>query len=76
MGWGRERLTWRAAVVWRQIARERDPTITDERARSALGALGLTGESVLRPIKALSGQEEGACTLFRVWGSGFGVWGF
>ena len=63
-------MTWRAAVVWRQIARERDPTITDERARSALGALGLTGESALRPIKALSGKET---RLDIGQGLGFGV---
>lgn len=46
-----------------QIAREKDPTITDETARSALGALGLTGDSVLRPIKALSGGEKARVAL-------------
>lgn len=38
-----------------QVARERDASITDEMARSSLGALGLTGDAALRPIKALSG---------------------
>jgi len=40
-----------------QEAREKDISITDEMARSALGALGLTGEAALRPIKALSGTS-------------------
>lgn len=38
-----------------QEARVIDISITDEMARSALGALGLTGEAALRPISALSG---------------------
>lgn len=38
-----------------QEAREKDVSITDEMARSALGSLGLTGDAALRPIRALSG---------------------
>jgi hypothetical protein len=43
--------------VYIQEAREKDISITDEMARSALGALGLTGEAALRPISALSGMS-------------------
>lgn len=46
-----------------QEAREKDISITDEMARSALGALGLIGESALRPIKALSGGEKARAAL-------------
>ncbi|KAG0612189.1 hypothetical protein M758_6G009100 [Ceratodon purpureus] len=46
-----------------QEAREKDISITDEMARSALGALGLTGEAALRPISALSGGEKARAAL-------------
>ncbi|CAM6103536.1 unnamed protein product [Calypogeia fissa] len=38
-----------------QVAREKDPCITDGQARTALGALGLSGDAALRPISLLSG---------------------
>ena len=43
--------------------RQLDPTISDERARSALGALGLTGEKSLRKVGFLSGGEKARVAL-------------
>jgi hypothetical protein len=42
-------------VVTRKV-RETDPTISDEKARSALGALGLIGEKAIRKVGHLSGK--------------------
>jgi len=39
-----------------KIVREFDPTFSDERARAALGALGLTGEKSIRKIGHMSGR--------------------
>ena len=41
-------------MVTRKV-RETDPTISDEKARSALGALGLIGEKAIRKVGHLSG---------------------
>ena len=38
--------------------RETDPTISDEKARSALGALGLIGEKAIRKVGHLSGKYK------------------
>eukprot|EP00850_Spirogloea_muscicola_P003116 SM000012S25378 [mRNA] locus=s12:754201:758251:- [translate_table: standard] len=46
-----------------EIAREKDPTVTDVKARTALGALGLSGETALRPIRELSGGEKARVAL-------------
>ncbi|KAL2653884.1 hypothetical protein R1flu_022012 [Riccia fluitans] len=46
-----------------EVARERDVSITDGHARTALGALGLSGDAALRPIKALSGGEKARVAL-------------
>ncbi|KAL3685846.1 hypothetical protein R1sor_003868 [Riccia sorocarpa] len=46
-----------------EVAREKDVTITDGYARTALGALGLSGDAALRPIKALSGGEKARVAL-------------
>lgn len=43
--------------------RQRDVTISDQQARAALGALGLTGEKAMRPIGALSGGEKARVAL-------------
>ena len=43
--------------------RQRDMTISDQQARGALGALGLTGEKAIRPISALSGGEKARVAL-------------
>jgi hypothetical protein len=43
-------------VVTRKV-RETDPTISDEKARSALGALGLIGEKAIRKVGHLSGRD-------------------
>ena len=43
--------------------RQLDPTISDEKARSALGALGLTGEKSLRKVGFLSGGEKARVAL-------------
>lgn len=47
------------------VVRQKDPTLSDERARSVLGALGLTGEKALRQIKFLSGTYTAARVRFR-----------
>jgi ATP-binding cassette subfamily F protein 3 len=49
-------------VVTRKV-REKDPTISDERARSALGALGLIGEKAIRKVGHLSGGEKARVAL-------------
>jgi len=49
-------------VVTRKV-REKDPTISDETARKALGALGLTGEKSLRKVGHLSGGEKARVAL-------------
>mmetsp|Transcript_16542 Transcript_16542/g.24889 ORF Transcript_16542/g.24889 Transcript_16542/m.24889 type:complete len:718 (-) Transcript_16542:316-2469(-) len=41
----------------------KDPSISDENVRSALGALGLTGPKALREIKDLSGGEKARVAL-------------
>jgi ATPase subunit of ABC transporter with duplicated ATPase domains len=41
-------------VVTRKV-RKTDPSISDEKARSALGALGLIGEKAIRKVGHLSG---------------------
>ncbi|CAM6113173.1 unnamed protein product [Calypogeia fissa] len=46
-----------------QVAREKDPSITDGQARTALGALGLSGDAALRPISLLSGGEKARVAL-------------
>jgi ATP-binding cassette, subfamily F, member 3 len=43
--------------------RPRDMTISDQTARAALGALGLTGEKALRQIGQLSGGEKARVAL-------------
>ena len=43
--------------------RLKDPTISDETARKALGALGLTGEKSLRRVGHLSGGEKARVAL-------------
>lgn len=43
--------------------RQKDPTISDETARKALGALGLTGEKSLRKVGHLSGGEKARVAL-------------
>jgi ATPase subunit of ABC transporter with duplicated ATPase domains len=43
--------------------RQKDPTISDETARRALGALGLTGEKSLRKVGHLSGGEKARVAL-------------
>ena len=43
--------------------RERDPTITDERCRTVMGALGLAGEKATRRISQLSGGEKARVAL-------------
>ena len=40
-----------------------DPTISDEKARSALGALGLVGEKSIRKVGFLSGGEKARVAL-------------
>jgi len=49
-------------VVTKKV-RERDATISDERARAALGALGLTGEKSVRKVGFLSGGEKARVAL-------------
>ena len=49
-------------VVTRHV-REYDPSLSDERARSVLGALGLTGEKSLRKVGNLSGGEKARVAL-------------
>lgn len=43
-------------VVTRKV-RQTDPSISDEKARSALGALGLIGEKAIRKVGHLSGAD-------------------
>jgi ABC-type multidrug transport system ATPase subunit len=49
-------------VVTRNV-RQYDPTLSDEKARSVLGALGLTGEKSLRKVGHLSGGEKARVAL-------------
>ena len=44
-------------------ARKEDPNVTMEAGRKALGSLGLTGDSVHRPIGELSGGEKARTAL-------------
>jgi ATPase subunit of ABC transporter with duplicated ATPase domains len=46
-----------------ETVRQKDMSITDQRARAALGSLGLSGEKALRPIGALSGGEKARVAL-------------
>ncbi|MCB9746299.1 MAG: ABC-F family ATP-binding cassette domain-containing protein [Alphaproteobacteria bacterium] len=46
-----------------EVVLSRAPFITESGARSALGALGLSGEYALRPIKSLSGGEKARVAL-------------
>jgi ATP-binding cassette subfamily F protein 3 len=46
-----------------KVARQTDMSISDERARGALGALGLTGDKALRKIGMLSGGEKSRVAL-------------
>ena len=46
----------RAVDVVTTKVRVLDPTISDEKARAALGALGLTGEKAIRKVGFLSGK--------------------
>ena len=55
--------TARAVDVVTTVAREYDPTISDERARSVLGALGLRQEKALRLVGNLSGGEKARVAL-------------
>jgi len=43
--------------------REKDPTINNERARSVMGALGLTGTKALQKIGTMSGCEKARVAL-------------
>ena len=43
-------------MVTRKV-RQTDPSISDEKARSALGALGLIGEKAIRKVGHLSGTD-------------------
>lgn len=43
--------------------RQKDLSVSDQQARGALGALGLTGEKAMRPISALSGGEKARVAL-------------
>ena len=49
-------------VVTRHV-RQQYPGLSDERARSVLGALGLTGEKALRKVGDLSGGEKARVAL-------------
>ena len=53
----------RAVDVVTSAAREYDPTISDEKARSVLGALGLRQEKALRLVGHLSGGEKARVAL-------------
>ena len=55
----------RAVDVVTSAVRLHDPTLSDERARSVLGALGLTGEKSLRLVGHLSGGEKARVALAR-----------
>mmetsp|Transcript_1363 Transcript_1363/g.2108 ORF Transcript_1363/g.2108 Transcript_1363/m.2108 type:complete len:282 (+) Transcript_1363:669-1514(+) len=46
-----------------RLAREQDPTISDERGRAVMGALGLEGDKSLRPVGYLSGGEKARVAL-------------
>ena len=46
-----------------QTARQYDATISDERARSVMGSLGLVGPKAMRKISTLSGGEKGRVAL-------------
>ena len=52
-----------ATDVVTEKVRLKDPTISDETARKALGALGLTGEKSLRRVGHLSGGEKARVAL-------------
>ena len=45
------------------VARAADPTLTEQRARTVLGALGLPGQFALRRIGDLSGGEKARVAL-------------
>ena len=55
--------TARAVDVVTNMARQYDPTISDETARSVLGALGLRQEKALRLVGHLSGGEKARVAL-------------
>lgn len=55
--------TSKAVDLVTQYARQDDTLISDEQARSAMGQLGLKGESSLRKIKELSGGEKARVAL-------------
>ena len=46
-----------------QVLLDRDPFLTETRARSALGALGLSGDRALQPVETLSGGEKARVAL-------------
>ena len=52
-----------ATDVVTEKVRRKDPTISDETVRKALGALGLTGEKSLRKVGHLSGGEKARVAL-------------
>jgi len=53
----------RAVDVVTNMVRPTDPTISDERARTVLGALGLIGEKSVRKVGFLSGGEKARVAL-------------
>ena len=53
----------RAVEVVTSTVRLHDPSLSDQSARSALGALGLTGEKSLRVVGHLSGGEKARVAL-------------
>ena len=52
-----------AKDVVTSLVRVKDPTISDEKARTVLGALGLTGEKSVRLVGHLSGGEKARVAL-------------
>lgn len=50
-------------TTYARTGEDGDITVTDERARGVMGALGLTGDKPLRQIKALSGGEKARVAL-------------
>ncbi len=52
-----------AGLTGVQVLLERDPFLTETRARSALGALGLSGERALQQVGTLSGGEKARVAL-------------
>ena len=55
--WFQDQEATATEVVTRKV-REKDATISDEKARSALGALGLIGEKAIRKVGHLSGTVQ------------------